>query len=290
MRAITVTLAILLLATTSALAEVAPVDHYERKPEWMEHGYQVMPPEMMQWLYIDEAVKAYYKVFGKWPQQYADIQAAGLFRAELSFRDGIIATPDDGPPEEYGDFQYVYRGEDEAPLIVRYAEQLKLSDAARENNNLQAYYSGVGMPVGVSQYEVYSYQGEHRMYEDPDEEWMAWCREHYRNTDVYKLLAIASMSYLGAIEFQKATGRIPRTWQEFQDSGYSPLTADMLNPVTGRPFVSDGSPFSIEFHPISMDYPVFRNHDMQGNVTESSTDGHFSVRVIGIDGKPILPW
>jgi len=291
MRTVTTTLAIVLLATSLAFADVVPVDHYERKPAWMDNDYQVMQPELMTWLYVEEAVKAYYMVFSKWPEKFSVIHEAGLIRRELSFDGETVATPDDAPPEHSGDFQYVYRGKDEAPLIVRYAKKIWLSDAARKDNNLQGYYTGVGTPVGgVSEYDTYAYRGLHRQYEDPDEEWMAWCRDHYSNIEVYKLLAIAGMCYRGALEFQKATGRIPRSWQEFMDSGYSPLSDDMLNPVTGLPIVSDGSPFSIEFHPISMDSPVFRMHDSNGTVTEVSTDGHFSVLVIGLDGKPILPW
>jgi hypothetical protein len=283
----------LIMVLSSGIASAAPEDKgtYSMLPQYaaFENALlQVQPSARM----IEEAPKAYFRVYGVWPETFAQIHEAGLIRDNLSLDGQKAITPDDGPPQDFNDIQYVYRGPSQAPQILHYAVNVKYSDAAIAAG-LDQFVPGTGVYMdlpGLGANDTYSWAGANRNYEQPDHAYITRSRELYGNTAVHKLLAVASLCYTGAIEYRKHTGYIPQSWKEFVDTGFCPVTSDMLNPVTGKPYVADGSTYSVDFHPWTLDSLTYRSHDMHGNVEILSTDGMFSVRVLGEDGDVILAW
>jgi hypothetical protein len=198
----------------------------------------------------------YFKVFGVWPEKFSQIQDAGLIRRNLTISGEYIITPDNGQFDHNDDVNYYPADNGKAPRI---AERGKIPVAFSDEKVGSTPAIGYGIELPRLQ---------------PDDTWDAESNRSIRalqanrmngnnvgsisrmqnrlnNEGVQKLLGIAHMCMYGLTGYEKHYGKLPRGWNEFVDTGFCPVTSDMLNPVTGQPFSTDGSPFSFKFNTTS---------------------------------------
>ena len=207
--------------------------------------------------FIDEAPQAYYKVFGKWPESFQAIIDEGLIRENLTL-DGVhVITPDDGVLDGPYDRLYKYNGPQTPPQIV-FQGQISLSEAAQ--NNPVAVATSINYPDGTAASSlpdlkegvVFAWQNRRYMDGHSDSMFPESSRRYSGNLEAYKLMAIAYMCMLGSSDYKSIYGDFPSNedWGSFVDSGFCPVTSDMLNPLSGKPFSADGSDFSFDFRRI----------------------------------------
>ncbi len=94
--------------------------------------------------------------------------------------------------------------------------------------------------------------------------------------DVKRLcqLAAANMMRRNIMFFEMAHGRHPANWIEMVNSGFMPIDAKSMNPVTGELYKGDGSPNDLLFK---------QARDAKGKVVGTS------IWVIGPDGEILYP-
>ena len=225
---------------------------------------------------FEQAPQAYYKVFGEWPETFSAIVEAGLIRDNLTI-DGVnILSPDDGVFNHPMDHLYVYRGPQTPPQIAMLAE-VEMVDPELEDPDPPVHIDG--LPEGaiatslpsLSEWSVYARQARQIVdsAQSPDEI-PAYTEKYGGNLAAHKLLAISNMCLFGASAYRSAYGEFPTHWDDIVDTGFCPVTSDMLNPATGLPFAGDGSAYSFEFRFLE--------------------DGSLAVSVHGDDGDYVRVW
>jgi hypothetical protein len=225
---------------------------YPADPSFLKvEGYpQVLVCPSLQ--FVNEAPQAYYKVFGQWPQTFAEIEEAGLIRSNLTIEGSYVITPDDGKFDDPADILYIFRGPQTPPQIATLG-QVALSGTAQANPEAASTVSS--LPNGATatslpalkNLHVYAEQSRRKLESDNKPEANQGALRYGGNLAAHKLLAIAYMCMLGAADYRSVYGTFPDKWDNFVDTGFCPVTSDMVNPATGQPFSTDGSPYSFAF-------------------------------------------
>ncbi|MCB1221529.1 MAG: hypothetical protein H7A35_06890 [Planctomycetales bacterium] len=228
-------------------------------------------------VFISEAPQAYFKVFGEWPETFQAIIDEGLIRDNLTIDGEHVISPDDGILDGYYDRLYIYRGPQTPPQIATMGS-VKLSENAQEHADSTGFIStlpdgstAMSLP-NLKPLHVYAEQSKRKLESDPDLNANASEARYGGNLAAHKLMAIAYMCMVGSGEYHAVYGTFPANedWEQFVDTGFCPVTSDMLNPATGMPFNTDGSPFSLDF----MHLP----------------NGSFTVSVHGDNGDYVKAW
>src|SRR5690606_18145550 len=136
-------------------------------------------------------------------------------------------------------------------------------------NSLPDGSTAISLP-NLDKMHVYANQSKEKSSRDGREGFNDSELRYGGNLDAHKLLAIAYMCMIGAVDYRSVNGKLPSNWDEFVDTGFCPVTSEMINPATGRPFSGDGTPFSFEF----------RVHD----------NGSFNVGVHGDNDDYVKAW
>jgi hypothetical protein len=237
----------LLLASLVAVF-VAAAAAAEPAPGWTPPESKLFPGNgvvvpAFDWL--GSAPMHYWMVYEHWPERWQDVVDAGFVTQPLYDPFGKVMNPDDGSWDFPGDVQYSYQGE-AVPLIV--------PEPSPEGTDYS--YPTASCTATWEQMFAMSVQKE--------------AAEKLKgNKERQRQLSVCSLIREGATRFYEAYGRLPASYAELAESGFSPLTPGTINPLTGKPYRGLGEPNDFVF-------------------VCSLDDGSKHV-FIGMDGKEVLP-
>jgi hypothetical protein len=201
-------LATILLGASIASADSMPVNS-ELFPD--SAGLHIAPSMG----FATTVPSAYFKVFGEWPQTWSEIVDEGLFQVDLETIDGSVIDPDDGDWDFPGDIAYVYQGASTPPII----KILSIGDGMSIMSH-PAVDPGTTYELYLNGYDEY--------------ETLA------NSVPQLKLLALRQLLRGSLRSFVLVHGSLPSSWEEFLQSGLTPIDSASTNPVTGEHFFGDG--------------------------------------------------
>jgi hypothetical protein len=196
---------------------------------------------------IRNAIERYYRLTGAWPQQWQDVVQSGIIQVPVYGYGGEVINPDDDRIDFSGDV--VYKGSetptDEA-VSVYYSSakygQTSVGKAYRQqtyreaNNESQTIIEQSGLK------DTADFIDYNEVTSDPG---------------MMKQLATLGLIADCLSMYDMIYGHFPYCWQDFLDSGLSPVDIHSINPRTGQPFHYDGSALDIWYHYDDSNEPAY---------------------------------
>ncbi|MEZ5337040.1 MAG: hypothetical protein R3F46_02145 [bacterium] len=209
--------------------------------------------------WVKSGIYAYYKVHGDWPASWGAVKADGLIQINLISPEGFVIDPDDQSLDFYGDV-YFFRETDYYGDFARLAEMKDIEGTVINYMDLQQ----PGTYANIFQWVIDNSELGKRPEVD------SYLTELQTDPVRMKQIGIAKMLYDGIFLYKTINGHLPSDWDEYVNSGFAPITADSINPITSRVFEGNGSAgdFFYKYYPADGDQPEsfeFMHIDLDGN-------------------------
>jgi hypothetical protein len=216
-------ISIILLSSTAVASDEYPTWHpdYPGNGPGGSHFYIGMQSVKLGLFY-------FHKVYERWPSSWQEVRDSGIFQAEIPGFDLMPLNPDNSEITDYGQVYYSPPSNPESNPVVMTAE----------------YLNGFHIRVEPANGYMKTYAVSFRDYDEhnadkPGRE--AIYSSYLNDENLLKLFAILGIMTQNIGLFQNVNGHLPVDMQEFMASGFSPVDANSINPVTGQPFRFDGS-------------------------------------------------
>jgi hypothetical protein len=183
---------------------------------------------------LQVSIRDYFIVNGEWPATWQAVRDAGLFTARTKTVDGLTIDPDDNSLDFAGDIVYTYHGLEQPELTVWSIERGEKFIADRR---IPAVTGGK-----ASESELDAVQ-----------------------------MRLLNNLFQAVGHFAFNHGRLPVSWNEFVDSGVTPIDSLSVNPLTGQRYTGAGIPGDFLFE------------------TRKNVADNFEVRVqwVDLDGRAV---
>lgn len=210
---------------------------------------------------VASGLRTYCAYAGHWPGTWQEVVDAGIFQVPLRNMAGEVINPDVQPQVFEFDNVY-YAGVTESGTAMLHIYIPVPQDAQSQADSERFVEWELEAPD--SYLERFSASDKRRALRGEPLLWRPFLEDDNR----LRQFAIAGMLEESLYVYQLANNSMPGSMEEFLDSEYSPLGWNSINPLTGQPFMFDGSPDDIEVlqdpdtGALSGFYPV----DNEGNV------------------------
>lgn len=159
---------------------------------------------------------AFQQVFGRWPQTWSEVVEAGLWQARLYGPQFETIDPDDREIDFGGDVVYEHLAT--GPKLHTMRRTLQTIPLYKVRSFKESYQRIVDAGLGGSPADAALLEDESRL----------------------KLLAIVGACKSTLDNYTRLHRYPPATFDAFLRSGFGPISADSINPVTGQRFYGDG--------------------------------------------------
>lgn len=170
----------------------------------------------------------FHKVYERWPTSWQEVRDSGIFQAEIPGFDLLPLNPDNPDLTDFGQVYYEAPSSPGSNPVVHTVDYMGGFHIRHEpaNGYMTSYADS------FRDYDVNLIEQTHSDFRYSD---------YLRDTNKLKLFAILGIITQNISLYQSVKGGLPADMQDFMSSGFSPVDANSINPVTDRPFRFDGS-------------------------------------------------
>ena len=201
--------------------------------------------------HIQIGLQYYYKLHGDWPDSWQHVEDDLLFQVPVRSFIGKTIDPDDSSGGFIGDMYYD-------------AYSTKTSTRGEAHIREMNYLSGpVTVLTHVEPAPTYA-----ELFPQADAAGgITYFSEMLKDEEMMQFMALMGVVANCVRTYDLLYGHAPYSWDEFLDSGLSPIDRDSINPVTGTAFTFNDSPFDIHYEYMENSQAFYLTHlDENGEI------------------------